>query len=114
MISKMMDKAVEAQNAQKQAQEVTGLQQGTNATVSSEEGQPTKAISSSTKPVRPRDGVTTTRIRSKASEQHIHIVSTNTPKYASDIRNKGNGGSNIGLGLSGNSSQLPSKKKNKK
>jgi len=110
VFGKMMDRAVQAQQSQKADQEQARLEQGT-----SEAGQATQPLANGTKPVangtkpeRPRDGATTTRVRSKASEQHIHIVSTSAPKYASDIKNRGNGYSN------GNSAQLPPKKKNKK
>jgi YidC/Oxa1 family membrane protein insertase len=108
MFGKMMDRAVEAQQAQKEAQGQTRPQGG-----KSEVGEPTKPIANGTKPERARDGATTTRVRSKASEQHIHIVSTDTPKYASDIRNRGNVSSGNGYS-NGKTSQLPPKKRNKK
>jgi hypothetical protein len=110
LFSNMMSRALEAQEAQKANKEQPQLQQG-----SSEEGQPTRALSNNTKPERPRDGATTTRVKSKASEQHIHVVSTDTVKYASDIRNRGNGSSGNGYAsTNGKGSQLPSKKRNKK
>src|SRR5206468_2010836 len=74
MFGKMMDRAMQAQEAQKSTQEQPSLQQGL-----SEEGQPTRALSNVTKPERPRDGASTARVRSKASEQHVHVVATNTP-----------------------------------
>jgi YidC/Oxa1 family membrane protein insertase len=110
LFSNMMSRALEAQEAQKATKEQPQLQQG-----SSEEGQPTRALSNSTKPERPRDGATTTRVKSKASEQHIHVVSTNTVKYASDIRNRGNGsGGNGYTSTNGKGAQLPGKKRNKR
>jgi YidC/Oxa1 family membrane protein insertase len=110
MFSKMMGRALEAQEAQKATQEQARLQQGREV---SEVGEATRPLSNGTKPERPRDGATTTRVRSKASEQHIHIVSTDTPKYASDIRNRGAGTSGNGYS-NGKGAQLPPKKRNKK
>jgi YidC/Oxa1 family membrane protein insertase len=110
MFSKVMARALEAQEAQKLAQQEIA------ATAGPSEGQPTRPVSSSpNRAERPRDGASTTRVRSsKASEQHIKIVPSGTVKYASDARNKadGNGLSN-GSG-STTAGQLPRKKKNKK
>jgi hypothetical protein len=115
-MGKMMDRALQAQEAQKAAQEESRSPEG--GTPTRDLGQATKPInSSSTRPERTRDGASTARVRSKASEQHIHVVSTDTVKYASDIKSRGSNGNGNGNGyasMNGKTTQLPSKRRNKK
>jgi YidC/Oxa1 family membrane protein insertase len=124
LMGKMMDRALQAQEAQKTAQGEPSAPEG--GTPTRDLGQATKPINSSTRPERTRDGASSARVRSKASEQHIHVVSTDTVKYASDIRLRGSNGAGNGNGsgsstngngyasMNGKTTQLPSKRRNKK
>lgn len=108
MFTKMMDRALEAQEARK------ALEGGT-AEVTAEEtsGPATRPVGNgASRPERARStsGASTTRVRSKASEPNIRIVqsggtngSTSTPKYASEARTPTNG-------ASGNSSNKKKKR----
>ncbi len=97
LMGKMMDRALQAQEAQKASQGEDSAPEG--GTPTRDLGQATKPINSSrTRPERTRDGTSTARVRSKASEQHIHVVSTDTVKYASDIRLRGSNGNGNGNG----------------
>ena len=103
LFSKMMERALEAQEARKG-------EDGAKAQVE-QEGAATQPISANARPERPRpsSGASTTRVRSsKASEPNIRIVQssgtngkgagTPTTKYASDARPKpGNGAAASGL-----------------
>ncbi|MEO8288724.1 MAG: YidC/Oxa1 family membrane protein insertase [Chloroflexota bacterium] len=105
VMGKMMERAMEAQEAQKATQEQSRAEVPSQATT---------PLSNGTRPERPRDGASTTRVRSKASEQHIHVVSGSAPKYASDARKSTNEAAN-GSGYSnGKASALPPKKRSKK
>ncbi len=118
LMGKMMDRALQAQEAQKAAQGEALSPEG--GTPTRDLGQATKPMnsSSSTRPERTRDGASTARVRSKASEQHIHVVSTDTVKYASDIKMRGSNGTGTNgngyASMNGKTTQLPSKRRNKK
>ena len=119
MYARFMDRAMQAQEAQKAAKEQGQQQEGEQTRdLSPTQPQTTKALESGTRPrpERPRDGASTTRVKSKASEQHIHIVSTDDARYASDIKYRGNNGhaSTNGKSTNGKTAQLPPKKRNKK
>jgi len=100
----MMEKAVEAQEAQKAAQAGAGAQTGIAATAASAEP----------------------RVKKKGSEpQAPRVVPTTTMKYASDVKHRadvevvgtsvdGNSNGSASNGTGGAAAQLPRKKKSKK
>lgn len=96
MFAKMMEKAIEAQEAQKAL-----------------EGQASPAASTQT------DGASTVRLKGKGkeSEHPIKMVPTDTMKYASDLKNRDNNHSENGLGpdtFTSAPTQLPRKRRGKK
>jgi YidC/Oxa1 family membrane protein insertase len=113
MFAKMMDRALEAQEARKAEEARAKLEGGGTAGA----GEPTRPVTANARAERPRGsgggGAATTRVRSKASEPNIRIVQssgsgsgTSTVKYASDARPKsGNGAA---------TTALPPKRKNKR
>ena len=109
VFGKMMDRALEAQDARKAEEARARLEQGETA------GEPTRPVTANARAERPRGGsgagTATARVRSKASEPNIRIVQssgTGTPtvKYASDARPKPGSGAAT--------TALPPKKKNKR
>ncbi|MDQ3929235.1 MAG: YidC/Oxa1 family membrane protein insertase [Chloroflexota bacterium] len=87
----MMDKALEAQEAQK-ATQASGLAAGES------------------------DGATTVRVKKKGSEPHVKAVPTTTLKYASDLKYRGNGSENGAGGADApvSTTPLPRKRRGKR
>jgi YidC/Oxa1 family membrane protein insertase len=114
MFARMMDRALEAQEARK-TEDAAKLAQSGAGTGATGAGEPTRPVTTSARAANQRgnssSGASTTRVRSKASEPNIRIVQstgTGTPtvKYASDARPKSSNGAAT--------TALPPKKKSKK
>jgi YidC/Oxa1 family membrane protein insertase len=100
MFARMMDRALEAQEARK-TEDAAKLAQSGAGTGATGAGEPTRPVTTSARAANQRgnssSGASTTRVRSKASEPNIRIVQstgTGTPtvKYASDARPKSSNG----------------------